>query len=297
MATVPTARTLRRAITEAELTDLYVTQKLIIEEVAAKFGVTATTIARRFKDLGIRARRRGPLPGRLRGNSVEGSFEWTPDLAYVVGLIATDGCLAQDGRHLTITSKDVDLLEIARRCVGATVRIALTTNPRPCYRLQWSDLLFHQWLTGIGLMPAKSLRLGPLRIPDDWFRDFLRGCIDADGSILTYTDRYNVCKNPSYIYTRVYVSLVSASPPFIEWLRASIRRLCQLSGDIGVRRSARHHDVWRLRYAKRESLALLRWMYYTPVVPCLQRKRDLAAPFLARRPMPAVRRPGRPMVV
>jgi len=230
MATVPTGRNLRSAITGAELTEFYATQRLTIEEIAAKFGVAATTIARRFKDLGIRARRRGPLPGMQRGDSFEGGFEWRADLAYVVGLITTDGCLSRDGRHLTITSKDVDLLETARRCLGITARITQTTNPRPCYRLQWSDILFYRWLTDIGLMPAKSLRLGPLAIPDEWFRDFLRGCIDGDGSILTYTDRYNASKSPKYIYTRVYVSLVSASPPFIEWLRASVQRLHQLSG-------------------------------------------------------------------
>jgi hypothetical protein len=152
-------------------------------------------------------------------------------------------------------------------------------------------------LTDIGLMPAKSLRLGTLRVPDEWFRDFLRGCIDGDGSIVTYTDRYNVRKKPSYVYTRVYVSLVSASPPFIEWLRASVQRLRHLSGDVGIRKSARHHDIWRLRYAKRESLALLRWMYYASDVACLQRKRDLATPFLVPPSMPAVRPLGRPMVV
>jgi hypothetical protein len=297
MAVVPTGRNLRVAFNGDELTNLYATQEMTIQEIAAKLGVSATTIARRFKDLGIRARRRGPLPDRQRGEGFEREFEWTANLAYVVGLITTDGCLGRDGRHLTITSKDADLLETARRCLGITARIALTTNPRPCYRLQWSDTLFHRWLIAIGLMPAKSLRLGPLAVPDEWFRDFLRGCIDGDGSILTYIDRYNTTKSPNYIYTRVYVSLVSASPPFIEWLRASLQRLRQLSGDVGVRRSPRHHDVWRLRYAKRESLALLRWMYYAPEVACLQRKRDLAEPFLVRRPSPAGRRPGRPVVL
>ena len=191
------------------------------------------------------------------------------------------------------------MLESLRDCLGLTNSITRTSGGLggSCYRLQWGDRIFYRWLLDIGLMPAKSLRLGPLHVPDQWFRDFLRGCIDGDGSILTYTDRYNASKNPRYIYTRVYVSLVSASPPFIKWLRASVQRLRQLSGDIGVRKSERHHDIWRLRYAKRESLALLRWIYYAPDVTCLQRKRDLAAPFLVPRSMPAVRRPGRPMVV
>ena len=33
-------------------------------------------------------------------------YKWTPELAYIVGLITTDGCLSSDGRHLTFTSCD-----------------------------------------------------------------------------------------------------------------------------------------------------------------------------------------------
>jgi hypothetical protein len=207
--------------------------------------------------------------------------------------------LSIDGRHLSVTSKDRDMLESLRGCLGLANAITRATGGfgGSYHRLQWGDRIFYRWLLGIGLMPAKSLRLGPLHIPDEWFRDFLRGCIDGDGSIVTYTDHYHVTKNPAYIYTRVYVSLVSASPPFIEWVRASLLRLHQLSGDVSIRKSERHHDIWCLRYAKRESLALLRWIYYAPDVTCLQRKRDLAEPFLVPRSMPAVRRPGRPVVL
>ena len=87
-------------------------------------------------------------------------------------------------------------------------------------------------------MPAKSLRLGPLQIPDEWMQDFLRGCIDGDGSIVTYTDRYNTFKKSTYVYTRVYLSLVSASPRFVEWLRETLRRLTAASGHVGLRRTA-----------------------------------------------------------
>ena len=29
-------------------------------------------------------------------------IKWTPDLAYVVGLIASDGYLSKDGRHISL---------------------------------------------------------------------------------------------------------------------------------------------------------------------------------------------------
>jgi AraC-like DNA-binding protein len=292
MATVPTGINLRAAIPGQELHELYVAQGLTIEKVAARFGVSTATIARRFTDVGIRPRRRGP--GWRRQGSPEEEFAWTPELAYAVGLIATDGCLSRDGRHLSVASKDRDLLDTVKRCLNVTARI---TSDGGCLRLQWGDVLLFRWLVDIGLMPAKSLRLGPLDVPDSCFPDFLRGCIDGDGSIRTYVDRYNTFKNPRYIYTRLYLSLVSASPVFIEWIRASLQRFVGVSGDLSVRRFEKTSDVWCLRYAKRESLILLRWMYYGDDVPCLRRKRELAAPFLARGAPPSRRGPGRPMVL
>ena len=298
MPTAPSPTNLRAAISDSDLRDLYVTQGLTIEQIAARFGLAATTIARRFADLGIRARRRGPLPGTRHGAPLSQGQErqWSAELAYAVGLITTDGCLSQDGRHLTMTSKDFDLLETVRQCLRINARITLSTNPRPCYRLQWGDLIFHRWLMGIGLMPAKSLRLGPLRVPDEWLRDFLRGCIDGDGSIVTYTDRYNTFKKSTYVYTRIYLSLVSASPRFIEWLRSALGRVIGVRGDVSVRRTEGRHDIWKLRYAKQESLILLRWMYHRADVPCLRRKYGIAAPFLVQLTRTRERRRGRPVV-
>ncbi|KKQ97202.1 hypothetical protein A3E15_01705 [Candidatus Woesebacteria bacterium RIFCSPHIGHO2_12_FULL_42_9] len=36
---------------------------------------------------------------------------WTANLAYVVGLITTDGSLSKNGRHIDFTSKDYDLIK------------------------------------------------------------------------------------------------------------------------------------------------------------------------------------------
>lgn len=162
MRVTPAPQNRRAAISSDELCDLYLTQGMTIEQIAAKFGLAATTISRRMRDLGIAARRRGPVPGTVfdseRSLGTKGSG-WSPELAYAVGLIASDGCLGRDQSHITMTSKDTDLLETFRRCLGIRTRIGRTTNPRACYRLQWCDVAFHRWLTDIGLMPAKSLRL------------------------------------------------------------------------------------------------------------------------------------------
>jgi hypothetical protein len=129
-------------------------------------------------------------------------------------------------------------------------------------------------------------------VPDEHLADFFRGCLDGDGSIVTYIDRHHTAKSARYVYTRLYVSVVSVSSRFIEWLRATVQRLASVSGSIDVRRSQGRHDIWRLRYAKRESLGVLRWIYYAHDVACLPRKRRIADPFLTAHARPSARRPA-----
>lgn len=286
----------RRRIAEVDIKDLYVAQGRTMAELARHFAVSSTTMSRRFRDLGIQARRRGPVPART---TFTAAIEWTPELAYAVGLIATDGNLSRKPGRVSIVSNDIDLLEMVRGHLNITAPITRHTGGygHRCHHLIWSDRYFYDGLLGIGLIPAKSLTLGPLTVPDRYFADFLRGCIDGDGSIVTYLDRYNTFKHPTYVYTRLFVSIVSASPRFVEWLRASVRRLLNVTGSLMVGRSPGKRTVWRLRYAKRESLAVLRWIYYAPDVPCLRRKYDIAVSFLRPPEAPRRHRTGRPMVV
>ncbi len=290
----------RIGIDVAVLKTLYVDEGLTVDQIAVRLGCGATTIGRRLHDASIPRRPRGPVPVRF-GESIQSSpIVWSPEVAYAVGIIATDGNLSRSPGHVTVVSKDTDLLETVRRCLGLRAPIAPHQSGygvRPCYHVAWCNRRFYDALLAIGLTPAKSRTLSAVMIPDEYFPDFLRGCIDGDGSIVTYVDRYNTFKKPTYVYTRLYVSLVSASQRFVEWLRASIRRLTRLEGEVAVRHgTSTRQDLWRLRYAKRESLAILRWIYYASDLPCLDRKRAIASPFLVPREQSGRRGPGRPMV-
>ncbi len=45
-------------------------------------------------------------------------IQWSGNLAYAVGLIATDGNLSKDGRHMVFVSKDLQLVETFQKCLG-----------------------------------------------------------------------------------------------------------------------------------------------------------------------------------
>ena len=115
---------------------LYVEEGLTAEKIAVRLECTATTVFRRLRGFGIQARLRGPVPRSIRGLEEP---VWSPDLAYAVGLVATDGNLSPDGRHMSFISKDRDLVETFRQCFGLTTaaRVVRSRTGGVYYRVQW----------------------------------------------------------------------------------------------------------------------------------------------------------------
>ena len=44
-------------------------------------------------------------------------IKWSPNFAYAIGLITTDGCLYNDGRHMNLTSKEIEVIMNFKRCL------------------------------------------------------------------------------------------------------------------------------------------------------------------------------------
>lgn len=204
--------------------------------------------------------KRGPKPREAVAR------EWNPNLAYCVGLLATDGCLYNDGRHISFVSADIQLIDLFKALMKLTNRTAYKTSclsGRKCPHVQFGNVGLYKWLIKIGLTPHKSLTLGPLNIPREYFIDFTRGCFDGDGTIYSYMD--SRWKN-SYMF---YVSFASASKTFVNWFRREIHNTIGIHGHIST---AKKRSFYQLRFAKAESLVLIKKMYYNKQVPCLQRK-------------------------
>lgn len=190
---------------------------------------------------------------------------WRGDLAYAIGLLATDGSLSKDGRHLNFTSKDKGLIKTFAKCLGLKNKIGKKTSGftgrKDCFNIQFGDIIFYRWCLNIGLMPNKSKILKGLKIPDKHFFDFLRGCFDGDGCIYAYWDpRWH----SSYMF---YIQFCSASLDFINWLEKIIKHLLGPKGKI-----TRASGVWQLRFAKRDSLLIFKKMFRAKNLPYLKRK-------------------------
>lgn len=197
---------------------------------------------------------------------------WSADFAYSLGLLVTDGSLSKDGRHIDFTSKDKEQVE--HFCNGLGIegtklsckrrsRAGVSDSDAFYWHVQFSDVIFYRFLVSIGLMANKTKLLQSIEVPDHLFVDFLRGHFDGDGSFWSYKDKR--WRNSFMFYT----VFASASMGHLEWLRSVIRRLIGVNGCII---KSRGRATPELRYAKVESLKLLRCLYYQGVDMYLNRK-------------------------
>lgn len=203
---------------------------------------------------------RGPKPkGKVK-------ITWSANFAYAIGLLASDGCLSPDGRHILFVSKDKEQIKNFMKALGIEMHIGSTTSGfgKKVLRVQFGDVLFYNFLLQIGLTPAKSLTIRKLLIPNEYFFDFLRGSFDGDGSFYSYFDpRWK----SSFMF---YTTFASASRMHIDWIRTTVCRLLGVTGHITADARKR---TYQLKYAKSDSLKILKNMYYGDTVVCLARKR------------------------
>jgi hypothetical protein len=212
------------------------------------------------------------------------ALNWTPNLAYIVGLLTTDGCLSNNGRHIIMRSSDIEQLKTFNKCLNINNKIGETRSPDGTisHRVQFGDVIFYQWLMSIGLMPNKSKMLNEIKVPDELFIDFLRGHLDGDGSVTSYTDRYNTDKNPKYIYQRLITRFISVSKKHIIWLHKKILLNTRISGRIHTYKSRipNRSIMYTIKFMKKNSLKLLPLIYYSEDLPTLSRKRKIYEDFV-----------------
>jgi hypothetical protein len=205
-----------------------------------------------------------PLPGPKPKGKVE--IKWSPDFAYTIGLIASDGCLSSNGRHISFVSKEKEQIDNFLKGLRINVKIGTTYSGwkgMKAYRVQFGDVLFYEFLNSIGLTKAKSKTMGALYIPDEFFFDFLRGLFDGDGCTYSYWDpRWR----SSFM---MYISFASASLAFILWLQNEIKEKIDVTGHISAQKDK---PFFQLRYAKKDCQAVIKCMYKTTSKLFLTRK-------------------------
>jgi len=201
-------------------------------------------------------------------------IEWSSSFAYAIGLIASDGNLSSDGRHIILTSKDREMVDNFKMCLGLKNKIGCRArsgfSERKYFVVQFGDKNFYEFLLGVGLTPAKSKTISSLEIDDRYFADFLRGVLDGDGNI-------NIFKHPESKHPQLRVRFFSASNDFLNWIQKKNKEFLNIRGF----QREMNREI-ELAYAKADSVKLLNFLYHKECVYFLKRKHKKALPFLEK---------------
>jgi hypothetical protein len=193
-----------------------------------------------------------------------------------VGLIATDGCLYGDGRHIAFISKDEDLMRNLLGCVDRS-HIRYRREEREyagwAFRAQFSHARLYRWLLTIGLTPRRSLVLGGIEVPDDHLMFVVRGLLDGDGSVYMLIHAPTPRTYRQYRYERLWTFFNSASWRHVEWIQMRLAAALGIAGYIEKFERAGHENpMYRLKYGNVAWRVLLPAIYEEQNLPRLERK-------------------------
>lgn len=203
------------------------------------------------------------MPNKRKELNLKGANLW-----YLVGLIASDGCLSKDERHIDITASERKFLEELKNELKIAYKIGIKNKGmnNQAYRFQISNKNFYEFLLSIGLTPNKSLTLNEIAVPNGYFGDFLRGLIDGDGCIRSWIHPTNKREQWSL---RIY----SGSIKFLGWLGQKIDTNLKARGKIY--RYNKQGSCFVLKFGKMAARHIVQQCYY-PGSFGLERKNLLA---------------------
>lgn len=195
-------------LTSEVLHRLYITEGRSTYEIAELYGCTDATIRTRLKSAGISARsrsqarvlaiKRGKLPKFAEIDFDTRFFqEWSAPMAWVLGLLYTDGYFRDTPTRkvIRLALNDLETLEKVSTALKYTGTIKERRQSYDktniIFVLELSREELFNDLRRIGLKPNKSLDMKFPDVPAQFIRHFIRGCWDGDGGF-TFNEQTGV---------------------------------------------------------------------------------------------------------
>lgn len=261
-------------LTSELLYRLYIMDGRSTYEIAELYGCTETTIRTRLKSAGISTRSRsqarllalkhGKLPQFAVFDFDTRFFhEWTAPMAWVLGLLYTDGVFYDDPgrRQIRLALNDRETIEKVR----AALKYTGTIKERPqsydktniIFVLEFGREDLINDLRRIGLKPRKSLNMQFPDIPVQFVRHFIRGCWDGDGGF-SFNKQTRVGGAHYTCGSLAFIARLAE-----ELGKVGIRAI--RSGDLITIYKRKNATAYDLRFGNKENLQRLFDYFYTDV--------------------------------
>jgi len=168
-------------ITDEIIIKLY-KSKLPHKEISKITGLSERVIRNVMYKHGVEMNRE-QSSGQPRKHKVNEDFfkTWSHEMAWVLGLFLTDGCINKDHHTITLTQKNMTILKLVAKIMNADYVLAPIAKSRKTPTLIINSKEMKEDLYKLGIKANKSLTVRFPNVPKEYLPAFVRGIIDGDG--------------------------------------------------------------------------------------------------------------------
>lgn len=256
---------------EEKVISNYLDKKLSLINSGKEFGLTQKVVERILRDYGVKKRTYAEAKQNSRTYSCDDNYfkVQSHNMAYILGLLASDGSVAKNENLVSVVlkSEDKDLLEKIRKetKVSRPLQTFFGSNTQSDYTSfrnwskSWKDDLQHY-----GIVPQKTFKLTPpnLLLPE-YRLDYIRGYFDGDGSIYSVESQ-----------NRVFFEISGASKLVIDWIRNELTNNYHIILNKELKETKNNGTImYKVKIGSREELLKLYKLLYKNNSLALERKK------------------------
>lgn len=179
--------------------------------------------------------------------------------AYFLGFIFADGCVYENkkktkisGLIIQIQERDREIIDEFKKDINSTHNISFVEPQIKTWQRKvvftFSNIEFVSHLVSKGCLPRKSQScfFPKNKLDNKYFRHFIRGYFDGDGSICSTSDYY------------VYPTIrICATLEFAEEIKNIVRKKLDINTGIFYKKSS----IYDVEYSKVRAMKFLDWIY------------------------------------
>lgn len=196
-------------------------------------------------------------------------------MAYVIGFFAADGCMTKNAKrenyYIEFVSTDLEILEKIKVTIQAEQMVSEKNNLnkgwKRAYRIQIGSKKIFNDLLKLGFSPKKSSTMTIPDIPENCFRDFLRGYFDGDGCV---SHSFYKRKNRPSELEFISIRFTSGSKIFLEELKNMINKLLKFDQGCLYKKQKSGYE---LAFSTLDTVKILKYIYQDKKCIFLDRKR------------------------
>ncbi|MFS0575027.1 LAGLIDADG family homing endonuclease [Sporosarcina sp. 179-K 3D1 HS] len=241
-----------RGITDEMIVEMY-KNGMSYAEMKPIIGISDSAIRNVLKKHNVKLK----PPGQPRKNKVNEDFfkTWSDEMAWVLGLLITDGHIRKSTHTICFAQKDEQVLKRIAQAMQADYIIAPAGGTCTVPTLLINSKTIKNDLAKMGIVPNKSLTIQFPEIPEQYMPAFIRGVVDGDG----------------WVQPKGYVmNITTASKQFAEGLLA-VMQSWMLRSEITMETSKNNTAIYRVWIKGKHELPKLAKIIYNDSV-CISTK-------------------------